>query len=215
MDQGNPVSTQRASRHPEGVMLARCRPGPALWLLAGVLAAVGGLGIADIALGGGPGNSSDAASRWFFAASAAAFLIPALLIAAWQLRARVIAGRDGLWWRGLGCWRFAAWAELSDFYDKPVRRSQQVVIETNIGTIQLSEQGWSDLEHLRKSVEQHASIALASTWGSLGMRSKERWPLVFGYHRTDRRIMGVIIARRATNSRVKGWEARGDDRKAR
>jgi hypothetical protein len=148
---------------------------------------VSGLGIATA-----PGSTTDAAGQWFYWCLGAAFLLAAFLLVAWQFRAQVIADGGGLRWRDLGRWRRAAWAQVSDYYEKPLPRGQRLIIQTSIGTIKLSVQGWSDLKRLRDAVERHATRATAKSWGTLGTRPEERWPLVFEYNRVDTRSMRVM-----------------------
>jgi hypothetical protein len=188
MGPSHSTGSEGTLRDPAGPVLARCRPGPPLWILAGIFGLVGGL---TVAIPAEP--AADAAGRWFYWCLGAAFLAPALTLVYWLLRAEVIAEGTGLRWRGLGSWRGARWAQVSDYYEKPFPRGKQLVVETSIGTIKLTEAGWSGLHRLRLAVERQATSALTKSWATLGTRPEERWPLIFRYARADELTAAVVL----------------------
>ncbi|MBV9848401.1 MAG: hypothetical protein JO250_01820, partial [Armatimonadetes bacterium] len=126
------------------------------------------------------------ADRVMMSLLGAGFVIPALLLAIWLLRAQIIATEDGLRWRGLGGWRFAGWAQVTDYYDKLLpKKGLTAIIETGGRKLQISQSFWKDNPEFRALVVQNATQARAGGWGVWGTRPELDWPRVFGYKSRD------------------------------
>ena len=134
----------------------------------------------------GPHPAADAA---FDKTVAALCLVPSLWLAAWLVRARIVADEHGLRWRGVGRERTAAWADVSDFYERRLpSRKAQCVIETSADKVTFGAGAWNDSPALRALVEQNAAYARARTWQTLGLRPELDWPRTFGYDTRANRL---------------------------
>jgi len=131
----------------------------------------------------GPPSAADVA---FMQTFAAALLLMAAVLAAWQTRARIVADADGLRWRHFGGWKSARWEEVWDFYDRISSQTQGQrslfwgVIKTAAGSVRFNSD-WTGAGALREQVARLATNAAVQQWDLLGSRPCDTWPRVFRY----------------------------------
>ncbi|HTE17848.1 MAG TPA: hypothetical protein VK689_05645, partial [Armatimonadota bacterium] len=164
------------------------RPPAGHWLLVLILIGVGGLAACT------PLTEPrlQTQSQWLTSGCVAGgFFIAAMVLAWWQVRARIVADQEGLRWRGLGGWRAARWNDVTDFYDRLLPEGKKVArVETAAGTLSLPAQ----VPELRACIVQYAMRARSRGWGILGTRSEDAWPRTFHYNTRDNRTAPWQVA---------------------
>jgi hypothetical protein len=182
------ASLQERSVSPEQPERIECRPLRSNWILA---LACWGVGAVMSAL---PWTtpSPRLPSQWLAAwGLAALFFLVGMGLALWLLRARIVADREGLRWRGMGHWRRVRWEEVSDYYDQypPGGRS---VVENSVGKL-FPSQEMTGLPELRLLIKKHATHARARGWGMLGARPEDEWPREFHYRTRDNALLPYLF----------------------
>jgi len=119
--------------------------------------------------------------------------IPVLYAVLFKWRARIIADRKGIRWRGaLHGWRFLRWEEIVDYrtaqtiflqqtrsnFLRPLISEHEIVAPHQI--VRFSS-NWSEADALREAIRRGSLGAKVSDWEQLGTRRVDTWPRVFTY----------------------------------
>ena len=110
------------------------------------------------------------------------FLLSAIGI--WHSRRfRIVADADGLRWHN-GFWteRTATWAQVSDYYIRPVNRVP--IVETAAGTLYLATE-YTNRDDLKRAIAERATVARAREWNVRGARRCDSFPRTFRYYFRD------------------------------
>ena len=115
------------------------------------------------------------------------FAVPTVIGVYWTCRARIEATKDGLRWRGMGVWKFAAWSEVSDYYLQQGQKGQiSRIVETTSGKIYISP-FYAEVESMAQVITGHAVNAPAHEWAPQGCRPVDMEPHQFFYSRWELR----------------------------
>ena len=167
----------------------RCRPDKSAWLLVVIFGGSGGCGLA--LLQSSPPSQQDWATGILYALC----LAIGVGMAFYLRRAVVLADAQGLRWRGLGRWHVAAWADITDYYERwPVNKQRVILMVVAAGQERLSLRGdlWSHTDAPRAIINKQATAADCQTWDVWGTRPNRDWPHTFDYNTSDNRMMPVL-----------------------
>jgi hypothetical protein len=106
-------------------------------------------------------------------------------------RSEIVADAEGLSWRGIGKWRRAHWADVTDYFDRLGDKSQRwSVVQTRAGSLKF-DRSYTRYGALREAICQRATGTKVRDWGLEGTRLEEDSPQRFTYQRIDVIAMGV------------------------
>jgi hypothetical protein len=176
----------------EAPKVVRCRPSGSLWAVALVFA---GMAIGIVALDQASPHPAAGVNFVWMMVLAGILFIPAVIGVIWLVRSVVIADDNGLRWRGLHGWRFAAWDEVTDYYDNVIQGTSKkaFVVETAAGHVVRSAGSWTKIDYLRRVVQSNATGARAKSVQTLGSRGDVDLPRTFDYRNANTAMMRWII----------------------
>ncbi len=178
----------------ERLAVVRCRAGALGWFLVVLLLLFGGFVLVVPLLPDRYHRPTPTDVIVAFSSIGALFVLSALALTIYQLRARIVADDTRLYWRGMRGWRSVRWDEIHDYYRKRLPKGQiAFAIITPQKTLLLTEAAWTNLPALRELVQQRATSAFAKTWEERGERADEPWPLVFDYNTPDNRTQAILF----------------------
>jgi hypothetical protein len=142
--------------------VVRCRPGNTGWGLIAICILFGSACMYPYNYAHGPAHNGGDMSLLLLGA---AFMVAAFGFLGYMSFSRILVDETGIHWLGIRGRRSVEWDEVADYYQERLPKgTMATMIVTPNHTFALSEASWTNMPKLRKSVQERAKKARATSW---------------------------------------------------